>query len=198
MKYVKSQVGFPINPLTGTCKCMYYTLDTCTTVTNESPASIIYKYWDKNILEYIVDNNMLKLPQTSLIFFFIKVFIWGMVIGWVCIAVLTRWKDSWILSFHHWMKRSMQWQQQLNRPFANMAAILNKFDSRSIMRCPGSISKSITYSLSIKNMVFHCIIVSWEKKRSLLLPNMDSTTIFFLITVLLYENFTKKCPKKWL
>ena len=49
------------------------------------------------------------------------------------------------------------------------------------------------YSLSIRNMVLHCIFLG---KKAIIITAKHGTTIFFPITILFQENVKKKCPER--
>ena len=42
-------------------------------------------------------------------------------------------------------------------------------------------------------MVFHCLFLG---KKAIIITSKHGATIFFPITILLYENFKKKCPER--
>ena len=65
--------------------------------------------------------------------------------------------------------------------FTDTAAILNYFDLRSIMGCPRGHEHDSIYSLSITNVVFHCI---FHGEQAIIDTSNPGTTIFIPIRIL--------------
>ena len=76
--------------------------------------------------------------------------------------------------------------------FTDTAAILNLFDLRGIMGCPGGTRSVFTRAFGAKREL-HCL---FRGKKEIIITSKHDATIFFPITIFFYENLKKNWPGK--